>query len=132
MNRRSRFFAAALLALMLPVQGWAAACAQICAQGQQRHENAPVDHAAMGHAEHGAHHDASLEQDADDSGDSHCGSGVLGAGKCCQAHTFLVDVTVHAIAGIPEHFTPDPGVARWISFIPEQPDHPPIRASVIA
>ena len=114
-----------LLALMLPVQGWAAACAQICAQAQQSRGDMAAEHAAMGH-------DESIAQDTDGADLSHCGSSALGAGKCCQAHTFLIDVTVLVISGIHEHFTPDAGVARWVSFIPESPCHPPIPASVIA
>ena len=131
MTRRSRWFAATLLALMLPVQGWAAACAQICAQAQQSRGDMAAEHAAMGHASH-EEHDASLAQDADGAGLSHCGSSALGAGKCCQAHTFLIDVTVLEVAGIHEHFAPESGVARWVSFIPDSPYHPPISVSVIA
>jgi len=132
MTRRSRFLAAALLALMLPVQGWAAACAQICAQTQHLSGDGAVDHAAMGHAGHEAQDEASLAQDAGGAGGSHCGSSELGAGKCCQAHTFLVDATVLEIIGSHEHFAPVPSVARWVSFIPGRPHHPPIPASVIA
>lgn len=132
MTRRSRWLAATLLALMLPVQGWAAACAQICAQAQQSRGDMAAEHAAMAHAGHGTEHNASLAQDVDGSDLSHCGSSALGAGKCCQAHTFLIDVTVLVVTATPEHFMPDAGVARWVSFIPDSPYHPPIPDSVIA
>ena len=115
-----------LLALMLPIQGWAAACAQICALANA---GAGAAHEAVvndGRAAAGAPESAP-EHDID-----HCGKSELGAGKCCQAHAFVVrSAEVFAGVSIPS-FERVPLVARWTSFVPEEPNPPPIGAAPIA
>jgi hypothetical protein len=114
MTRRFRWFAAVLLALLLPAQGWAAACAQICAQARS------------------SHHEAAMQSDADAATRHHCESNTQGAGKCCQAHVFLVMASVPEFTGAHEHLTPDAAAAPWVNFIPDSPHHPPIASPVIA
>ena len=58
--------------------------------------------------------------------DSHCGESDLGAGECCKAHTFLIDLVVAAIAPTPALLEHTSFVARWTNFIPEEPSPPPI------
>ena len=112
MTRTRRLFATFLLALLLPVQGWAAACAQICALANQA-ERAEMMAALDG--ETGSH-------EASD----HCANSETGAGKCCNAHVFLINVAVPAIEGCAAHEQFDAAVAHWVSFISETPYHPPI------
>ena len=122
-----RVVAVFLLALLLPVQGWAAACAQICARVNQAHQAAMMSDVA----EHHVHHDVATP-DEGFAGHEHCGDSEIGAGKCCQSHTFVVTISIElVVASIPSferHFF----VARWTSFIPEEPSPPPIAASVLA
>jgi hypothetical protein len=124
-----RAAAALLLAMMLPIQGWAAACAQICALAQQpRHS----EEAAAQHGSHDAD-PAAMESDAPvDSHADHCGKSEIGAGKCCQAHVYLAEpaVTLRAVS-IPS-FDRDPFVSSWTSFVPEELNPPPIAAAPIA
>ena len=113
MSRFVRLTAALVLALLLPVQALAAVCAQICAQTQQeRHAQVP----------------APAQEHAQDSADRHCtetDTG-MGAGKCCHAHTFLVDISSSTVAPAPATPVRTSFVARWASFIPEEPSPPPI------
>ena len=103
MRRRfTRLLAAAVLALILPIQGWAAACAQICAS---------VHEAQM----------AAMHEAGDD---TPCDS-TMGAGKCCKAHTFMIAVgEIVATSAPPSLDVISPEIA-WASFIPAVPDHPP-------
>lgn len=119
MTRTSRLAAALMLAVMLPLQGWAAACAQICALAQQHH--------VAGHDHSQAGIDTGDEPESD-----HCAKSHIGAGKCCQAHTFFVQLPeVLVVVSIPS-FERNPFVSRWASFIPEEPNPPPIAAAPIA
>jgi len=104
MRRRSmRLLAAALLALILPVQGLAAACAQICASVQ----------------------DAQMAAAHEETGDGkHCDNSI-GAGKCCKAHTFMIAVTEPASTAVPASLDAVTRETAWASFIPEVPDRPP-------
>jgi hypothetical protein len=113
-NAPIRFFAALLLAFMLPVQGWAAACAQICAIGSdERHAVMMVVAHADGDQDGAPDHD-------------HCDKSDMGAGKCCQAHTFMVELPIAVALGPIPSFEPHSFVARWTNFIPEEPSPPPI------
>jgi hypothetical protein len=118
-NPLLRLFAATLLALMLPVQGFAAACAQICAAvEQQRHAQMMATMADGAEGEQGA---------------GHCGeSSTQGAGKCCKAHSFLIDLPIVAIDALPSFQEATCFVAHWTSFFPEEPSPPPIPAVSIA
>src|SRR5881394_1958459 len=86
-----RIAAALLLVLMLPVQGWAAACAQICARVDAVHRAAVMMQAPDRHA----------QRDAAPAGDApnheHCGDSEMGAGKCCQGHTFVIQLSVNPV-----------------------------------
>ena len=115
MGRAPRLFALLLLAVMLPVQASAAACAQICEQMRPAGDAAPVmDHAA---------HDTTSAPEHE-----HCHDNDLGAGKCCQFHTFMFAAPDFiGVAKIPA-VKPNAFIARWTSFIPEEPSPPPIAA----
>lgn len=116
MSPSLRLFAAFLLAILLPVQGWAAACAQICARVAEERHAAMME--AMAHDESPAD-DGSAMHD-------HCGKSELGAGKCCQAHVFVAELPVFATAMPVASFMRACYVARWTNFIPEEPSPPPI------
>lgn len=112
-----RLAAALLLALLLPVQGVAAACAQICAQLDAGH---PVESvAAADSVAHGSH-----------DSEGPCHDPEMVAGKCCNAHAFLIDLPVATVAASPAFFERDFSVARWSNFIPEEPSPPPIPAAI--
>ena len=125
MDAMLRFVAAAMLAVLLPVQGYAAACAQICAVTNgtaPAHQVATV--AGEGHCAEHAPKPAPSHGDGEDQ--------TLGAGKCCQAHVFTVDQPASATSV--ERETPVRAglAARWSSFIPDEPSPPPIPAANIA
>lgn len=133
----TRLLAYLLLALMLPIQGYAAACAQICAIAA--HQPAPVDHRSMDHGSedhadggHGDRDHHAMGHDGVHSGSSpaheDCGESVLGAGKCCQAHAYAIAQAPSVKSAEPESFTYAPMAERWTSFIPEEPSPPPIDA----
>ena len=117
---RFRFAAVLLLALMLPIQGWAAACAQICARVQHQHAGKAIA------ANHAGHHDPS---GGDQTGGDHCTKSDLGAGKCCQAHVFLVQPQLLAAISAPV-LSHDSFIARWTNFIAVEPNPPPITAPI--
>jgi hypothetical protein len=122
-NRRIRLVAALLLAFMLPIQAWAAACAQICARTLE------ARHAAMMAAESPApiHQGHAMPATDPVEGDTdHCGKSEMGAGKCCQAHVFVVAAPALVDAAVVPSFERDLFVARWTNFIPEEPSPPPI------
>ena len=129
-----RYLAFALLALLLPLQAAAGACAQICAltAASQRAPASQVDahHDMSGHEEHPGGKDLAFP----DTGLPHqdCDKSDIGAGKCCQAHAYLAvplatipAQSAHAI----ERVEPE---ARWVSFIPEEPSPPPIGRAAAA
>lgn len=121
MTRSFRILAAVLLALLLPVQGWAAACAQICARvGEERRA------AMMAAAQQ---NESSEEEDAMH---DHCGKSEMGAGKCCQSHVFVVQLPLLRMASAAPSFERTLFVARWTNFIPEQPSPPPIPSGKVA
>ena len=108
MKRPLRWLAAILLALIVPMQATAAACAQLCMKAKAAH----VMSAGPMHS--GGHSDCDPTEPA--SGD----------GKCCHAHTFMMEPPLPAaIVDIPS-FEPLRFVVRWTSFIPEEPSPPPI------
>lgn len=111
MKRRARWIAAFFLALLLPMQGLAAACAQICLQAQASQHVGAV-HEGDGHGCHepSGQHDGAPMPD----------------GKCCHAHTFMMERASAAVVVAPASFQPLRFVARWTSFIPEEPSPPPI------
>jgi hypothetical protein len=49
-----------------------------------------------------------------------------GSGKCCSAHTFLMELGLPIPSAAPEELAHGPFVARWTNFIPEEPSPPPI------
>jgi hypothetical protein len=105
-----------LLAILLPLQGWAAACAQICARVAEERLAAMME--ATAHVETPSDDESAMHD--------HCGKSELGAGKCCQAHVFVAELPAFLTA-IPEvSFVRAYYVARWTNFIPEEPSPPPI------
>ena len=124
MGAMLRFVAAAMLAVLLPVQGYAAACAQICAATMG---SSPAHQATGGGDEgHCAEHGPQPTSPHGD-GEDHPGTG-----ECCQSHVFTVDQP--ASASRLERETPARAtvVARWRSFIPDEPSPPPIAAPTTA
>ena len=124
MASMARFIAAVMLAVLLPVQGYAAACAQICA----------ATNAGLAHAGASAEDDGHCAEHAPKPESKH-GDGeasTLGAGKCCQAHVFVLEQP--AAAPILDRMPPAPAtfVARWTSYIPDEPSPPPIPGSASA
>ena len=118
-----RCVAALLVALLLPVQGFAAACAQICAatRNAQMHAVTAVDGgAAETGDEHCAGHGEPRSPHGEDDGST------LGAGKCCQAHVFAVDRPASAQTPESHSAVRNVFVARWSNFIPDEPSPPPI------
>jgi hypothetical protein len=113
MKRLARRLAPFLLALLLPVQGLAAACAQICLEA----------------------HAQAMAQAASDAGEDCHGSagGEAGSptadGKCCHGHTFMMQPPVDAFTGALPAIPPLAFVTRWTSFIPEEPSPPPIASA---
>ena len=113
-----RYLAALLVAVLLPIQGYAAACAQICAANGRSHADvAAVDHEAGGHC-HEVPAQPPPEEDADE---SH-----VGLAKCCQAHVFAFDGVSAPAGQASGDFPETPYLARWSSFIPDEPSPPPI------
>jgi len=110
MKRSLSWYAAMLLVLLVPVQAMAAACAQICAKAQF------AQHAATQMGGAGHHCDQT-----DGTGDA-----PVPDGKCCHAHTFMTEPPSTAAVAEPPAFEPLRFVARWRSFIPEEPSPPPI------
>ena len=116
-----RFVAAAMLAILLPVQGYAAACAQICAVTHDAAQAAMAGgEAGEGHCAEHAPKSAPTHGDGEDK--------TLGAGKCCQAHVFTVDQPASASRLEQSAHARVTLVARWSSFIPDEPSPPPIAA----
>ena len=108
MKRATRIVAILLLGFLLPLQGFAAACAQICAARQAT-----------------AAHEAAM-QDEGASAPDHCGKSDMGVGKCCKAHAFMIDVAVPHVEGTPPFHVHAAPAARWTSYFPEEPSPPPI------
>jgi hypothetical protein len=113
----ARLAAAMLLVLLLPVQGYAAACAQICALAEGGRQATVVDATS-----------AAAHESADPAGHCHDSEPQShpGSGKCCSAHTFLVELAQPIPPAAPEALAHDAFVARWTNFIPEEPSPPPI------
>jgi len=121
-----RILASVLVAILLPVQGYAAACAQICAAAGKSAGESRVA-ASDAEAAH-CHGDGAAEP----AGGHEHGSAPHSDGKCCQAHVFAVDSPA-VLAGSPEAgLAPTPLVARWTSFILDPPSPPPIGLRPIA
>ena len=122
MRSAFRLAAAVLLAILLPVQSAAAACAQLCAMAALDRQAEADSTTARDTHSHGAasHHDG-----ADPHAD-HCGKSEMAADKCCQAHTLMADLAVVPAAVSPPSFERSWFVARWTNFIPEEPSPPPI------
>ncbi len=122
-----RSVAILLVALLLPVQGAAAACAQICAGFEAKMEaSAATMDANLAH--HGHEATPATEDGAPVSGHDHCGLSELGAGKCCEAHVFVVALPEATPAPAAASFGVHGFEARWASFFPEDPSPPPIAA----
>jgi hypothetical protein len=152
MSRPARILALLLLALLVPLQGYAAVCAQICALAGHSQAPAAMQHGepaahhgdghaggdahghgdAPGHGEapgHGGHDTAAALAQGDAPAHEDCGESALGAGKCCQAHVVAIDQPNPAAAVEATAIAPGFFVARWTNFIPEEPSPPPIGAA---
>jgi len=117
-----RHVAAVLVAVLLPIQGYAAACAQICAASGKVHASMAHDsaHEADSHC-----HQEPAEAPA------HPGEGDApnpGVAKCCQAHVFAIDRIAATTGPDKSHPVQVTFVARWSSFIADEPSPPPIAA----
>ena len=110
MNPAARVIAALLLAVLLPVQGLAAACAQLCLKAQAQHAMAATGAEAV--------HDCRGSGSGDE-------GPAPADGKCCHGHTFNEPPSVAAAVSA-SSFEPPGFVARWTSPIPEEPSPPPI------
>ena len=115
-----RTVAALLVAVLLPIQGFAAACAQICAANGKSH----ADMAMAETGEAGSHcHEALADvPPAGDEGDLNHPS----LAKCCQAHVFAFGSVVATARSEASLDLVTPYLARWSSFIPDEPSPPPI------
>ena|SRR5687767_10124018 len=120
MQRSTRWLAAFLLMLLLPIQGLAAACAQVCMKAQ-----AAALMAAPSQGDGEPAHDCHGSANHDGQGVP----GVPGEGKCCHAHTVMAPPQVAVIDVPPPVPHPPHFVARWTSFIPEEPSPPPIASA---
>ena len=120
MSRRIRLLAVALLAFVLPMQGAAAACAQICAKAAEQRD-------AAAQAEMHLHEDAPA--DHGDLDGNHCAKSEIGAGKCCQSHSATPTSAAPLIGAPAAAFERTSFVARWTNFIPEDPSPPPIHSA---
>ena len=128
MKCATRTAAVLLLGLMLPLQGWAAACAQICALASASRDAVMIQNAALHHADAPQQAPGSAPEDSSD----HCGKSEMGAGKCCQAHIYLTQpCSTSPSVSIPS-FERHQLLPRWTSFISEEPTPPPIASSRIA
>jgi hypothetical protein len=117
-----RHVAAVLVAVFLPIQGYAAACAQICAASGKAH-------ASM--ADESAHEADSRCHQAPAETPAHPGEGDApnpGVAKCCQAHVFAIDHAIATPSLHEPHPVQAPYVARWSNFIADEPSPPPIAA----
>ena len=103
-----RLLAILVLALAVPLQAGAAACVHLCtfASGDS----------------HAVHHDAA-GHDADPG--HHCDKPDA-SGKCCQGHGAVVQDALRVPSVRVGAFDRAAFVARWASFIPEEPSPPPI------
>ena len=106
MSRASRVLAYLLLALLLPLQGLAGACAQICALANAAPHEVPATMDGAGHED--------------------CDKSDIGTGKCCQGHVYLAVTLAPVAAGEAPALEPAMLAPRWVSFIPEEPSPPPI------
>ncbi len=120
MKAAIRLVAVLLLTVVLPVQGVAAACAQVCALAQAERHGTVI---TLAPAQDGT---------GEASDESHCGDSDVDAGKCCQAHTLMVGEQGSMIRAPEAGHEHDFLVVRWTNFIPEEPSPPPIAAASIA
>ena len=118
-KRTLRLLFACLLAVAVPLQAGAIAFAQASASsglpGPHSHHHVHDDGDAQDHGSH----DTGPADPCDEPG----GGGLI---KCCHSHAVWVDVATNLVALIPPTFERDWFVARWTSFIPEDPSPPPI------
>ena len=117
-----RCVSALLVAVLLPIQGYAAACAQICAASGRPHAAVADEgaHEADGHC-HETRAGTPAHPDGGDAPDP-------GVAKCCQAHVFAIDRVTAATGPDKSHPVQARYVARWSSFIADEPSPPPIAA----
>lgn len=108
---RVRAIAVSLLLLLVPVQGVAAACAQLCVKATHEHTMTadPVQPGASHHCD-----------DPADAGEP--------GGHCCHAQAFMMEPPLASAIVVPQSLEPSRFIARWTSFIPEEPSPPPILA----
>ena len=126
MRSALRLAAAVLLAILLPVQGAAAACAQVCVMTAIDRQASAAE-AGSAHDIHS--HEVASHHDGAGHGD-HCGKSEMAAEECCQAHTLMAEfAVVPAVVSLPS-FERSWFVARWTNFIPEEPSPPPIGSAL--
>ena len=120
-----RHLAAVLVALLIPIQGYAAACAQICAANGRSHVGMSREVQNAGDHCHEAPAEAPKAPDAPQGPEEGDVPGP-GLAKCCQAHVFAFDRAAGAAA--PDAYRPAPScfVVRYSSFIADEPSPPPI------
>ena len=126
MRSAFRLAAAVLLAILLPVQGAAAACAQLCALASFDRNGVAAEVQPV----HDTHSHAASHHDGTDSHADHCGKSGMAAEKCCQAHTLMAELALVPAAVSPPSFERSWFVARWTNFIPEEPSPPPIGSAI--
>jgi len=113
-----RLLAILILAFAVPLQAGAAACAHLCPSAPPGHADA--SHEATGNAH--AMHDAA----ADDSHHGHHCDKPDASSKCCQGHGVMAHTAVQLPSVVASAVDRETFVARWASFIPEEPSPPPI------
>ena len=117
-----RLLAILALALAVPLQAGAAACAQLCTSAAFGHADAASVSAQVPGDARADLHDAV----ADDSlPGRHCDKPDA-SGKCCQGHGAMAHASVHVPSVLIPAFDRAAFAARWSSFIPEEPSPPPI------
>lgn len=95
------------LVLLLPVQAWAGACAQVClAAGQVQEQQREIN--------------------ADPASHDDCGKPAATPGKCCQLQIVAVPQAVVLPKVQAPAFERVSHDTFWASFIPEEPSPPPI------
>ena len=121
MIRLFRIVVACVLALALPMQAAAFAMAKAASAHERIGGLAAHSHAHHVHAdatEPG--HDHSLPQDPCD---DESNTSIL---KCCHTPAAWLDSATTLVAATPASFERRTFVARWTSFVPEEPSPPPI------
>lgn len=119
-----------LMAVALPVQGFAATGALHCAAMHERMQVASTHHHDDGadhhHAQAGAHHDGSSADTGPDDGAPHVG-GVFKCSACaaCCVGLGLPASTIHVPQGLAEVLSLQPATRTVAPFLTGGPERPP-------